>query len=460
MELSARRLMPRRPAPWLGGLAAALILFAVAATMMRLASLPPRVVVMSTGEEGSDYAVLAQRYQAILRRSGIELRLLGSAGDLQNLQRLSDPKSGVTVGFAQGGLTSETLAPDLESLGTMFFQPFWFFSRAPPGQVLAGLRGKPVSIGPEGSGTRAMALRILRLNGIDPSILDVRALSPAQAEQALLRGEIVAAAIATSWDSPVVHHLLASSDVNVVGFPRADAYVALYPYLRKLQLPEGVGNLATNRPATDVALIAPKASLIVRRDLHPAIQYLLLEAASEIHSADNIFQQFGAFPAAERGDLPLSKAARDFYRTGPPFLQRYLPFWLAVWVSQLLLLLVPILGVAYPLLRLGPGLYFATVRRRIFHLYGELKVIETELAEHAVISSETVSARLQRLEERAHRLRVPASLAANLYTLRMHIRLVQDRLAQLRGAGPSTGLGILGPSGFSHEPLHAPRFEL
>jgi TRAP-type uncharacterized transport system substrate-binding protein len=430
MLLPSRRWMPGRPATWFGGVATALILLAIAATVMWLGSVPPRVVVMSTGEEGSDYAVLATRYQSILRRSGVELRLLPSDGDLQNLERLSDPKSGVTVGFAEGGLTGETLAPDLESLGTMFFQPFWFFSRVPTERGLDGLRGKAVSLGLEGSGTRALALRILRLNGIDPGILNVRALSPAQAARALLQGEITAAAIATSWDSPLVRQLLASSDVNVVGFPRADAYVALYPYLRKLRLPEGVGNLATNRPPGDVALIAPKASLIVRRDLHPAIQYLLLEAASEIHSGDSIFQQSGTFPAAERGDLPLSKAARQYYRTGPPFLQRYLPFWLAVWVSQVLVLLIPVLGVAYPVLRLAPGLYYWTVRHRIFQLYGELKVIETELEGHGATATEAVFARLQRLEERAHRLRVPHALAETSYTLRMHIRLVRDRLAR------------------------------
>ena len=158
MAPSTRRSGLGRPAVWVGGLAAALILLAAAAAIW-FGSLPPRVVVMSTGQAGSDYAVLADRYRAILRRSGVELRLLPSAGDLQNLQRLNDPRSGVTVGFAEGGLTSEGASPHLQSLGTMFFQPFWFFTRIPPESGLEGLRGKRVSIGPEGSGTRALGPR-------------------------------------------------------------------------------------------------------------------------------------------------------------------------------------------------------------------------------------------------------------------------------------------------------------
>lgn len=447
-----RRDVISRQGTRLGGLAAILaILLLIVATVIWLKPLPPRIVVMSTGEEGSDYAVLAQRYRTILRRSGIELRLRPSVGDLQNLQRLNDPKSGVSVGFAEGGLTSEAAAPDLRSLGTMFFQPFWFFSRIPPGKGLEELRGKNVSIGPVGSGTRELSLRILRLNGLDPSVLHVRSLSPAEAGRALHRGEIAAAALVTSWDSPVVRDLLASPDVSLVAFRRADAYVALYPYLRKLMLPAGVGNLATNRPPTDTPVIAPRASLIVRKELHPAIQYLLLEAATEIHSTDSIFEQFGHFPAAERGDFPLSPQARAFYRTGPPLLQRYLPFWLAVWVSQLLLILIPVLGVAYPVLRLAPELYLWSVRHRILHLYGELKVIETRLEHRSAGAGADVLAKLEHLDERACGLRVPAVLAPTLYTLRMHILLVRERLGNELRADESSE-----PRNGSNLPDHVP----
>src|SRR5262249_30023613 len=181
----------------------------------------------------------------------------------------------------------------------------------------------------EGSGTRAMALRLLAMNGLDQNVLGLLSLSTAQANAALQQGDIDGLTLMASWDSKIVRQLLASSDINLVGFPRADAYVALYPYLSKLRLPAGVGNLATSRPPTDVDVIAPRASLIVRRDLHPAIQYLLLDAATQIHSAPSIFDQYGRFPAAQRDDLPLSRDALQFYKSGMPFLQRYLPFWLA-----------------------------------------------------------------------------------------------------------------------------------
>ena len=422
-----RKLFLEKPARWFYPLAGVLILSALAATVIWLGPLPPRVVVMSTGTPGSDYDLLGRRYQTILKRSGVDLRLVPSAGGVENLRRLNDPHSNVSVSFAQGGLTSDTQSPRLESLGNMFYEPFWLFSRVPIGQHLEGLRGKKVAIGPEGGGSRALSVRFLALNGIDQTFAELLPLSAAEASKALLRRDTDAATMVTSWDGEGVRELLASSDVNVVDIARADAYVALNPYLSKLILPTGVGNMATNRPPTDVNLLAVKASLIIRRGLHPALQYLLLKAATEIHSAPDLFQPAGQFPAAERGDLPLSDEARQFYKTGPPFLQRYLPFWLAVLTSRLLVLLIPVIGIAYPLLSFAPTVYSWSVMRRIFRMYGDLQIIETELESSGGTASRNVQARLQRLEQNANQLRVPVSFAQFLYHLRAHIELVRNR---------------------------------
>jgi hypothetical protein len=203
--------------------------------------------------------------------------------------------------------------------------------------------------------------------------------------------------------------------------------IALHPFLSKLVLPEGVANMVADRPPTDITVVAPKASLVVRRDLHPAIQYLLLGAASEIHAAPGIFQKPGQFPAPEEEDLPLSKEANRYYKSGDPFLQRYLPFWLAVVAGRVLVLLIPLIGVAYPLLRATPALYGWSMRRRIFRLYGELKSIEIEFETKGNRTTEDMLERLDRLEERADHLRVPRAFATLLYTLRLHVGMVRSR---------------------------------
>src|SRR4029450_8644721 len=105
----------------------------------------------------------------------------------------------------------------------------------------------------------------------------------------------------------------------------------------------------------DVALFASKASLVIRNELHPAIQYLLLSTAMQIHSGASMFHRPGRFPAAEGIKLPLSREAVQFFKSGQPFLQHNLPFWMASLVGHLLVLLIPIVAVLYPMMRLLPA---------------------------------------------------------------------------------------------------------
>jgi TRAP-type uncharacterized transport system substrate-binding protein len=397
--------------------------------------MPPRSVVMVTGPEGSSFSEFGKRYRELLARNGIDLQLLPTVGALENLSRLNDPRSNAQIGFLQGGSLGREKSPDLESLGTVSYEPLWFFYRGVSlGRGLAGLRGGKISIGPEGSGSREVALKLLALNGIDERLVELLPLTPNDSAERLLRKEIDAALMFTSWDAPVVRRLIADKNIELFSFPRADAYVALYPFLNKLILPEGVGDLAKNRPPRDVILIAPKASLVARKDLHPAIQYLLLDAAEKIHSGPGIFQKAGQFPAAEAIDLPLSDVARQFHKSGRPFLQRHLPFWLAVLVDRLLVLLIPLVGVVYPLVRFAPSLYGLQMQRRIFRFYGELRFLERELESRGAGQSiDDLSSRLDRIEEKANHLRVPVFYSNMLYTLRMHISLVRGRMERFRG---------------------------
>jgi TRAP-type uncharacterized transport system substrate-binding protein len=392
--------------------------------------LPPRTITISTGPPDSDYALMGTQYARVLKHSGINVRLLASAGSAENLARLNDPRSDVQVGFAQGGLTDGAHSPTLESLGTIAYEPFWFFLRQDlPGNSLAeSLNGRKIAIGPAGSGSQALATKFLAMYSVAPGTLQLVPLNAQDAAAAIERGDIDAAAMISSWNSESLQRLLHNPKIRLATFTRADAYIALLPYLNKLILPAGVISLADNLPPADVNLLAPKASLIIRRDLHPAIQYLLLEAAAEINSAPNIFQRPGQFPAAEAVDVPLAADARQFYKSGPPFLQRYLPFWLAVFAARFLLLLIPAVGILYPLLRLAPAAYAWSMRRRIFRLYGELKFIESS-AENS--SDATVAAalrRLQCLEERASHMRVPSGFSHFLYQFQAHIALVRSRL--------------------------------
>jgi TRAP-type uncharacterized transport system substrate-binding protein len=395
-------------------------------------TMPPRMIVMATGAEGGAYHAAGERYRAALARAGVEVRLVPTAGSPENLALLLDPRSGVSVGLLQGGTPGAAGSSNLESLGTVFYEPVWMFHKR--GLRSAGnasdLRGRRIAVGPVGSGTRQLALELLKRNEIDDGVSEFLPLAPQAAGETLLAGEIDAAVIVSAWGAPIVQKLLADGRVELSSFPRADAYVALYPFLNKVVVPRGVGDLARDLPPADLTLFAPKASLIVRKDLHPAIQYLLLNAATHIHSKQALFQHANQFPAAEAVDVPLSSEALQFYKSGRPYLHNYLPFWAADLFGKLIVLLIPILGVLYPILRTLPPLYDWLMRSKIARIYGELRFLEDEIIDARRTEGDTSAmvARLDNLEAQANRLRIPIAYASMLYILRNHIDVVRGRL--------------------------------
>jgi hypothetical protein len=126
------------------------------------------------------------------------------------------------------------------------------------------------------------------------------------------------------------------------------------------------------------------------------------------------------------GMLPLSSEAERFFKAGPPFLQRYLPFWLAVLVDRLFVLLLPVIALLIPLMRVAPALYSWRVRSKVFRCYGELKFLEDDLKNH--FDRERLPEyrnRLDALDEEAAELHVPLGFTDLVYTLREHVNLVR-----------------------------------
>src|SRR5262245_32616261 len=367
------------------------------ASLFIVTTLPPRELAMATGAEGGANYELGIRYREILAKEGVTLQLQPTSGSLENLRNLREPRPGVSVGFIQGGTTTSKEAPELESLGTVFYEPLWLFRRGEIGEGAQALRGRRLSIGSEGSGGRALAQQIIERTRLDSIIGELSGFPPQAAAEKLIAGDIDAAFIVTAWESPVVQSLLRAKGIELSSAQRADAFVAIYPFLHKLVLPAGVIDLLTNRPPNDVVLLAPKASLAVRANLHPALQYLLLNAAVQIHSQPGIFQKAGQFPAAESIDIPLSEEAHRFYKTGRPFLQGYLPFWGATLVEKLLVVIIPLAALLYPVFRFLPQTYDWTMQLRIRRLYDEIRSIESEMeAQGTEIDASALNAKLNR----------------------------------------------------------------
>jgi TRAP-type uncharacterized transport system substrate-binding protein len=412
--------------PVLAGLAAA---FWIAAKYVKPA--PPSRVVMATGPEVSAYARFGNAYARLLARDRVTLEVRTTAGARENYRLLRDGNAGVDVAFVRSGIGSPEEAPHLVSLGVVGYEALWVFCRGR--QILddlPGLRGKAIAIGSRGAGTRRLVRTLLAANGIDEDEFEALEIGGVEAADALLTGKADCAFLFEPPEAGILRALLYSPAAQLVDFSRrGEAYTKKVPFLRTVVLPEGANDLATNQPPRPVTLLAAETQILAHQDLHPAIQSLLLQAASEVHDGVGLFQRERQFPAAHVLDFPLSDDAKRYYASGRPFLQRYLPFWLANLVDRMIVFLLPAIAIVFPLVRVLPPLYAWQVRRRIYRWYGELMFIENEMR-RTLTSGEKrdFGDRLDWIEREVNRLKMPLAFANQLYLLRQHIDFVQHKL--------------------------------
>jgi hypothetical protein len=334
----------------------------------------------------------------------------------------------------QGGLAGDIETDGLISLGSLFYEPLYIFYRNPtPINKLSQLRGRRVAIGPEGSGTRALALALLKANGIEgKDSAQLTDLSSKAVTSALLGRQIDAAFMMSDSSAPEnVRELLHAPDVRLFEVTQLDAYTRRFRYLSKLELGPGTFDLGSNIPSSSITLLAPTVELVARDGLHPALSDLLIEAAREVHGRAGVLHAASEFPAPLEHEYPISDDAARFYKSGKSFSYRHMPFWLATLVDRILVVLIPTLIVVVPALRLIPTAYRWRIRSRIYRRYGELMALERETLQTTTDAErEPLRHRLEEIDKAVINLKIPAAFADQVYVLRDHIKFVRERLAQ------------------------------
>jgi TRAP-type uncharacterized transport system substrate-binding protein len=392
---------------------------------------PPHAIHLLGGIAGSSYRTNADRYKKIIEGYGVKVEVLDSQGALDNLQRLANPADQADVGFVQAGLTDGVDISRLVSLGSLFAQPLMVYYRNPePIERLSQLKGKRLAIGPRGSGTRALAQKLLKANEIDvdsPALLE---LGGEDAANALLVGEVDAAFLMGDSATPkIMRRLRDSPGIEMMNFRQAAGYVRKFPFLTRLTLPEGAMDLARNHPPRPYELVGPTVELVARKDLHPALSDLLIGAARQVHGRPGLYRDAGQYPAPLEHDFPISDDAERYYKSGGQFLYKRLPFWLASLLDRMLVVVVPLLVLILPVTRVAPSFYRWRVRSRIYRFYGALMAIERDmLANPSAEQRAQLNHRLDEIENAVNEIRTPLSFADQLYVLREHVSLVRRRL--------------------------------
>jgi TRAP-type uncharacterized transport system substrate-binding protein len=390
---------------------------------------PPSKVVVATAFKGGSFDYYGQQYREIFARFHVELELRETAGAVENVKLLQDPKSGVQIAFVTGGVSDRKHAPGILSLGTVYNQPFWiFYSSNEPFDRLSQLKGKRIAVGPVGSGTQYAAEQILGKGGVNSETATLLPFAGSAAVKALNDGKVDVIWAIGAPDATSIQSFLRNPNVRLMSFPMAEAFTRIFPELARLVLPQGVVDIDRNVPPNDVALIGTTTKVLIRSDLHPQIVQLLLQTMVEAHSGPDIFQRSGQFPNSADTEYPVAQSARDFYKNGPSFLNRYLPFWMTSYVERTVAVLVAVIAIGLPVFSYAPKLYLWFIRDRVRKLYRRLRIVDKALL------TELTSPQVQTLQNDLDSIRRAASIipmrnSELFFDLENHIERTRTHIA-------------------------------
>ena len=416
---------------WLPSIALTVLGFVVAWRYAGAA--PPSSLRIATGAAGGGYEAAGEHFREEFERAGIALELVPTRGSVENLALLRAGE--VDLGLVQGGVVGVD-EPELAGVVSLYLEPLWIAAREPL-ERLDGLAGKRVEIGEPGSGTHALATRLLDSAGVAVEALEH---PPDEALEALVSGAADALLSVAAPRSARARGLFVD-ELVLADLARAEGIARTLTFLEPVHVAPGAIDLAADLPERGIDTVAAAANLVANADLHPAIVALLVEAARLRFGERGVLEDEGEFPNLALLDVAPSLAARRAFANGPSFLYRVLPFQVAALVDRLKILLLPIVTLVLPFVRFAPPLYRWRIRRRILAWYERVLELEQRLRADGVTREECegAAAELDRFDAELAAVKVPLSYADELYHLRLHLRMVREDLRTGRGRWASLG---------------------
>ncbi|MCU7940040.1 MAG: ABC transporter substrate-binding protein [gamma proteobacterium symbiont of Bathyaustriella thionipta] len=388
---------------------------------------PPRNITISAGNIHGSYYAYAEKYKDQLALDGITLTVLESKGSRENINRLLNKEADAAL--VQGGTAYAD--EKLISLGSLYYEPVSiFYKKDLQLNRLNDFTGLRISIGVDGSGTHMLASQLFAINHVNSQNTQFLYLNPQDSLNKLKTGELDAVFFVSSINSPVIQALLHNKDFTLFNFDRADAYSQVLPFLSKVTLHQGIIDFKNNIPQKAITLLAPTANLVVHDDIHKSLSILLLQAIEANHGNNDLFSPPGFFPSDQLTAFPVSDVAERFLEVGPPFLIKYLPFWIATFIDRMIVLTLPLLLLIVPLFKILPPVYRWRIRSKVYRWYEQLQKVDdqTRVSQLSDEEYQYLTEELDRITDEVSKLHTPLSNADQLYNLLVHIDLIKKTI--------------------------------
>jgi hypothetical protein len=393
----------------------------------------PTDIVIVAGPEGSRTHRWAERYAKYARVHSLRAQVVSTAGSgdvLTVLEGLDERAARRTVGFLQSGAEQTghdvDAAADVQALGSLYFEPIWVIVGAESGiSNVADLASARVYWGQPGSEAREAAEKLAQVYEIElPVEAELDAWTASEAAAALIKGEINAGIFVGTSDG--VQTLLADDSLRPLSALHSEVFTRLHPEVGALRIPEGLFSLAKMVPREDIVVMAPTMNLVAHEGFHPALVDLFLDAATLFHSRATLFSEQGEFPGERYTSLAMNPDAVSYYKGGPKGLRKYLPFWVAAVIDQIINIGLPFIVVLSTVFKGIPVYLEWKLKLELMKFWKRLAAIEKD-PQH---DPEESLAQLDAIEAESSTLRTPGMHLPSYFELRQEIHDMRDRLKQ------------------------------
>lgn len=414
----------------------AAFLVCLAGLIAYLQPFPDRHIYIGSSYQGGDWYQMAEASAKFLSEKGLDGQVVVTKGAVDNVNRLIDPADPVNAAYTYGITLDEAQRERVVSLGSISYEPIWVFYRKSRMGTLDSLRDllrHRVALGPKGSGSYAVASKIMKIYEVDIAGHDN--FIPDDFENSARRfmeGSADALIIvSTAWD-PIVQTLMRTPGVELMNFKNAEAFDKKDNSLESVRLPAGSISIYPQIPVQDVSLVATTTSVVVKKEMHPDLQLALLMTMKKMNRASEnlFFARRNEFPAYVDPAVPISQVAAKFYDYGPPQAMRYLPFWIAGFVDRAWLLLLGLVAIFYPLSKLN--LHVRKLRFVVHErpLYEELLEIDKRVSTRILSAEEKIAIhkRLDSINRHAVEHTIPIGEEPHYFDLVMAIDLIRKKM--------------------------------
>lgn len=369
--------------------------------------LPPKEVYMAVGPKGSTYRTIAEKYKEKFEDYGVTLHLVESNDTGKSLAKITNDEELINAGLITSGISEKGDYPELLSLGSIEFTPLWVFYKGDKykknADIFELLRDKKTIVSNENTSSNLLLSKMLSLrNETKNTYPKLKEVESEKILEEYNKEENEAVIILDGINSPTIQKLISDKNNNIFNFHYAPAYVKKLPFMETVTIPEGsldIKNLSY--PSEDIKLLSSTATLLIDKNLHPAIQQMFLETASAKGKEENqFFSKVNYFPSHNDKTIELSDAAIEYYKNNGVPLSSKIPLWLASYIDRVWLLIIGLIAIAVPIFNIIPNYRQTRLKILLQHAYDELREIEkTSINTKEINELNKLKSKLENLQE-------------------------------------------------------------